>query len=262
MSDAGRALVSPGAAADRHFGQLFGGHAATYAEFRPTYPVALYDWLLALAPGREQAWDVGTGNGQVAVALAERFARVMATDPSEGQLRAASAHPRVTYREATYDSALAPASVQLVTVGQALHWFDLTAFFAEVRRVLAPGGVFAAFAYVHSTVTPEVDAVTREYHDVTCAAHWAPEHHLIRAGYRAMPLPIVERAAPAFEIRRAMSVAQYLGFHRSWSATQRLLNSGGEAQVQAFERAVTASWGDAATRDVVWPMFVRAGTLA
>jgi SAM-dependent methyltransferase len=245
-----------------HFAHLFSGHASTYAAFRPTYPSALYDWLARLAPGDAQAWDVGTGNGQVAVALAERFAQVMATDPSDAQLRAATAHPRVTYRAATYDSALPDASVQLVTVGQALHWFDLAAFFAEVRRVLAPGGVFAAFAYVHSRVTAAVDVVTRQYHDVTCGPHWAPEHHRIREGYRSMALPIVEVEAPTFEIRTSMSLEQYLGYHRSWSATQRLLAAGGEPEVLAFERAVADVWDEAPAREVVWPMFVRAGTLA
>lgn len=244
-----------------HFAHLFSGHASTYAAFRPTYPTTLYDWLSGLVPAHRQAWDVGTGNGQVAMALAARFERVMATDPSAAQLAAAPAHERVSYRETTYDSALPDASVDLVTVGQALHWFDLPAFFAEVRRVLAPGGAFAAFAYVHSRVTPDVDALTMHYHDVTCAAHWAPEHHLIRDGYRSMPLPIDEVQAPPFEIRSAMSVEQYLGFHRSWSATQRLLKAGGEADVLAFEAAVRAAWGAVGERDVVWPMFVRAGTL-
>ncbi|MBA3854548.1 MAG: SAM-dependent methyltransferase [Gemmatimonas sp.] len=214
-----------------------------------------------MAPGRAQAWDVGTGNGQVACALASHFDAVLATDPSAEQLAAAPAHARVTYRVATYDSGLPAQSTQLVAVGQALHWFDLPSFFAEVQRVMVPGGFFAAFAYVHSTVMPEVDAITRHYHDVTCADHWAPEHHLIREGYRSMMLPIVEVEAPPFEIRVAMSVEQYLGFHRSWSATQRLLKAGGEGSVLAFERAVRDAWGAAPQRDVVWPMFVRAGTI-
>lgn len=248
--------------AGRHFAHLFSGHASTYAAFRPTYPTSLFDWLVRMAPGRAQAWDVGTGNGQVAIALATRFDAVLATDPSDAQLAAAAPHARVTYRRATYYSGLTASSVQLVTVGQALHWFDLDAFFAELRRVLVPGGFFAAFAYVHSEVSSAVDAVTRQYHDITCAAHWAPEHHLIRAGYRSMSLPIAEVEAPPFEIRSAMSLEQYLGFHRSWSATQRLLKAGGEPDVLAFERAVADAWGDVPTREVVWPMFVRAGTLA
>jgi SAM-dependent methyltransferase len=244
------------------FAHLFSGHAASYAVYRPKYPPALYDWLATLAPQHEQAWDVGTGNGQVAVGLAPHFARVMATDPSAEQLAAAEAHPRLTYRRGTYDSALAAESVGLVTVGQALHWFQLDEFFAEVRRVLVPGGIFAAFAYVHSSVSPELDRVTRHYHDVTCWDYWAPEHHIIREGYRTLTLPIREVSAPTFEIRTQMSLAQYAGFFRTWSSTQRLIKAGGESQVLEFERELAAAWGDAAeARTVMWPMILRVGTL-
>src|SRR5690606_31269747 len=140
---AGPAAVGDGAG--RHFAPLFSGHATTYAAYRPTYPPALLAWLEQQAPGCQHAWDEGTGNGQVAIAPAETFGAVLATDTSETQLPAAAAHPRVTYRQATYDSGLPDRSVELVTVGQALHWFDLDAFFAELRRVLVPGGFFAAF---------------------------------------------------------------------------------------------------------------------
>lgn len=247
--------------AERHFAHLFSGHAATYAAFRPTYPTGLYDWLAGLAPDRERAWDVGTGNGQVALALVEHFADVLATDPSAEQLAAAPPHPRVTYRRATYDSGLPDASLSLATVGQALHWFDLPPFFRELRRTLRPGGVFAAFAYVHSSVTPVLDAVTRQFHDVTVWKHWAPEHHIIREGYRTLELPIVEVAAPPFEIRASMTLAQYAGFFRSWSATQRFLAVGGLGRVEEFERDLAAAWGDAERRDVVWPLILRVGTL-
>jgi len=245
----------------RDFAHLFSGHAATYAAYRPKYPAGLYDWLAELAPGREQAWDVGTGNGQVAVGLAAHFARVTATDPSAEQLANAELHERISYRRTTYDSGLRDASVDLVTVGQALHWFALDDFFAEVRRVLAPGGVFAAFAYVHSTVTPELDRVTMHYHDVTCWDYWAPEHHIIREGYRTLELPIREVKAPAFEIRTEMTLEQYAGFFRTWSSTQRLLKAGGEAQVLEFERELARTWGGVRVRAVRWPMVLRVGAL-
>ncbi len=249
-------------AARKDFAHLFSGHAATYAVYRPKYPAALYDWLAGLTPSTEQAWDVGTGNGQVAVGLTPHFARVMATDPSAEQLDNAEQHARVTYRRATYDSGLTDGSVGLVTVGQALHWFALDEFFAEVRRVLMPGGIFAAFAYVHSSVSPELDQVTRHYHDVTVWEHWAPEHHIIREGYRTLELPLQEVQAPALELRTEMNLQQYAGFFRTWSATQRLIKAGGEAQVLEFERLLAQVWGaPERVRPVVWPMVMRVGTV-
>lgn len=247
---------------ETHFAHLFSGHASTYAVYRPTYPAALYDWLATLVPNKGQAWDVGTGNGQVAVGLTAHFERVTATDPSAEQLANAVEHSRISYRRATYDSALPDTSVSLVTVGQALHWFSLDEFFSEVRRVLVPGGIIAAFAYVHSTVSPELDAVTRHYHDVTCWEYWAPEHHIIRDEYRTLDLPIHEVQAPTLDIRAEMSLAQYAGFFRSWSAAQRLIKAGGEAQVLNFERRLAAAWGAPERQRLVrWPMVLRVGTL-
>src|SRR3954471_23387114 len=105
------------------FKDLFSAGAAAYARFRPTYPPALFDWLAATAPARGLAIDVGTGNGQAAVALAERFERVLALDPSEQQLANAAAHPRVQYRHAPAEATGAPAAcADLVTAGQAFHW--------------------------------------------------------------------------------------------------------------------------------------------
>lgn len=252
--------MSEGARKD--FAHLFSGHAATYAVYRPKYPPALYEWLAVIAPSAEQAWDVGTGNGQVAIGLTPHFARVMATDPSAEQLAAAELHERVIYRKATYDSALPNSSVGLVTVGQALHWFALDEFFAEVRRVLVPGGIFAAFAYVHSSVSPELDAVTRHYHDVTVWEHWAPEHHIIREGYRTLDLPLNEVAAPEFEIRTSMTLAQYAGFFRTWSSTQRMIKAGRESEVIEFERELASVWGvPEEVKPVMWPMVMRAGTV-
>ena len=78
------------------------------------------------------AWDVATGSGQAAVELAARFDRVVATDASAAQLASAEARPNVTYlHEPAERSSLDDASADLVTVAQALHWFDHRAFFAE-----------------------------------------------------------------------------------------------------------------------------------
>lgn len=244
------------------FAHLFSGHAADYAAHRPRYPEALYRWIAECAPRRNLAWDVGTGNGQVAVGLAALFARVHATDPSAEQLAHAESHPRVAYERCTYETALRDGSVDLVTVGQALHWFDLPAFFAEVRRVLHPDGFFAAFAYTHSQVTPEVDALVRHYHDVTLASYWAPEHHLIHAGYSTIELPLEETPAPPLAITATWSAEQFRQYLRTWSSVRRMLAERGVAEVVAFERELLAAWGDVPERALRWPLILRAGRLA
>ncbi|MEX2181510.1 MAG: class I SAM-dependent methyltransferase [Gemmatimonadaceae bacterium] len=243
------------------FADHFSGHASAYAAYRPRYPATLFEWLTSVVPGTEQAWDVGTGSGQVAHGLVTRFARVVATDPSAAQVAQAAPHPRIRYAVSAYESGLPDASAQLVAVGQALHWFDLDAFFAEARRVLQPRGVVAAFAYAHSRVTPEVDRWVREYHDVTLRDLWAPEHHLIHQGYRSLQLPLDEIAAPAFELCEQWTLAQYGGFLRTWSSVQRLIAREGEERVVAFETGLAERWGEARVRPVLWPLVLRVGTL-
>src|SRR5262245_53056061 len=103
--------------------------AAQYAQSRPTYPDELFAWLAGRCAARQLAWDVGAGNGQASVALAQHFDKVLATDLSEAQVRQAAAHPRIEYRVAPAEqSGLPDASADLVTIAQALHWFDFEPF--------------------------------------------------------------------------------------------------------------------------------------
>ncbi len=243
------------------FSDHFSAHAVTYATYRPRYPIALFHWLALAAPGTALAWDAGTGNGQVAQGLITRFSRVTGTDASAEQIKNAVPHPRIAYAVAQYESGLPDRSAQLVTVGQALHWFDADAFCREARRVLQPRGVLAAFAYVHSQVTADVDALVRHHHGVTLGHYWPAEHHLVHDEYRSIPLPIDELVAPPFELEEDWTLAQYIGFLRSWSGTQRLIAARGEEPIIAFERSLAEAWGPAPRRAVRWPMFVRAGEI-
>lgn len=243
------------------FRDHFSAHAGTYATHRPRYPIALFHWLAVVAPGTALAWDVGTGNGQVATGLITRFAQVVATDASAEQIANAATHARITYRIAQYESGIADHAAQLVTVGQALHWFDADVFCKEVRRVLQPGGVLAAFAYTHSQVSADVDLLVRHHHDVTLGHYWPVEHHLIHEEYRGIALPIDELLPPPFEMREDWTLAQYRGFLRSWSGTQRLIAARGEEPILAFERDLAAAWGSVPRRNVTWPLFMRVGEI-
>src|SRR5258705_10508169 len=129
------------------FHDHFSGVASRYADFRPHYPTALFDYLATLVPQTSVVWDCAAGNGQATPDLAERFARVIATDGSSEQIASATPHPKIDYRVALAEkSGLPDRSVGLVTVAQALHWFDLDRFYTEVKRVLTPGGLLGFWA--------------------------------------------------------------------------------------------------------------------
>lgn len=244
------------------FKDHFSDVAARYAAFRPTQPPGLVAWVAGLAPGHDAAWDCGTGSGQAAIALAEHFAHVVATDASAAQLAHAAPHPRVAYRVAPAEaSGLADASIDLVTVAQALHWFDIDAFNREAARVLKPGGAIAVWTYQTPTVeTPGVrEAFLHLARDVV-GPYWPPERQLIDDAYRTIPFPFDEVAAPPFELRIEWTLAQLAGYLRTWSATTRYVAAVGVDPIDAFEREAAALLPTADARVVIrWPYAVRAG---
>ena len=244
------------------FADHFSGAAAEYARFRPRYPAALFSYLSALVPSEALAWDCATGSGQAAVALAAHLSRVVATDASAEQIAHAEPHPRVEYRVAAAErSGLDAASVELVTVAQALHWFDLPAFYAEVQRVLRPGGVLAVWCYGHMVLPSEAlqNALDRFY-SVTVGPYWPPERSLVEAGYGSLPFPFVELAAPAFAMEMRTSLDGLLGYLGTWSATQRYIQATGRDPVPELGSEAAKHWGDPQAQRVVrWPLSLRVG---
>lgn len=246
----------------RSFSDHFSGVAGAYAEFRPRYPDALFDWVAGLAPRHELAWDCATGSGQAAVALAARFESVVATDASAGQIAAATPHPRVKYRVARAEtSGLAANSVDTVTVAQALHWFDRPAFYAEVARVLRLDGILAVWTYGHPHLDdPGADALFRKFYSETLGAYWPPERSLVDAGYRALDFPFPEIEPPAFEMETCWPLADLLGYVGTWSATTRFRGARGFDPVPRLAEDLVSTWGNPEEpRRIRWPLAFRVG---
>lgn len=247
------------------FSDHFSPLADRYAALRPTYPLELFAWLATLPAQRDLAWDAGTGSGQAAVALAEHFAEIVATDAAAAQLAQARPHPQVSYRRAAAEeSGLADASVDLVTVAQAVHWFDLDRFYAEVRRVLAPGGAVAVWCYLGVTLAPEIDRVIEHYYREVVGPYWPPERAAVEDGYRSLPFPFAEVAAPAFHIRLRWDLARFAGYLGTWSASRHWSDAHGGADPLAEIAAdLAAAWGDPMEeREVEWPLGLRVGRVA
>lgn len=105
--------------------------------------------LTVFAGKGQLALDIGAGTGQATVALTEFYAKVKGVEPSKSMRESAVKHPQIEYADGTDEKIpAADGSVDLVTVAQACHWFNLPVFFKEVHRVLKPGLLVCSFALV------------------------------------------------------------------------------------------------------------------
>lgn len=243
------------------FADHFSSHAAEYARFRPDYPESLFDWLASIVDRRRIAWDCATGNGQAALSLAERFDTVVATDASAAQLSEARRRANVHYVRAVAESCpLRDSSVDLVTVAQAMHWFDLDAFYAEVGRVVVPGGAIVVWSYALMTVDPAIDALVDRLYRDTLDGWWPPERRHVDEGYRSLRFPFAPIEHPSLEMTREWSLAELLGYIDTWSAFQRFARARGREALDEFAARVAAAWGAPDRRRTVrWPLAIRAG---
>jgi SAM-dependent methyltransferase len=243
------------------FADHFSNRSRDYARYRPDYPASLFEEIARLAPARGRAWDCATGNGQAAAALALHFESILATDISASQLRNAVSHPRIHYAVAAAESApLAGESVAAVTAAQALHWFDRPRFWEEARRVLAPGGIIAAWSYHGFHVTPEVEAVIhRLYRDVV-GPYWPAERAIVDRGYQELEFPFENVAFPALMLEKRWDLAALVGYLRTWSATQRYEAALGKDPLLVVARELEQAWGDPRTvRPFRWDLDMRVG---
>lgn len=241
------------------FEDHFSQHSQLYAQYRPAYPEELYAYLASLAPGRSLAWDCGTGNGQAAVGLAKYFARVHASDASAEQISRALACENVEYHvEPGEHVSLGDSCVDLVTVAVAIHWFDFDTFYREVRRVLKPGGILAAWTYSFTEISPEIDALVRRYYYEVLRGFWPERIHYLEEQYLTLPFPFEEIAPPSFSMERRWELHQYAGFLDSWSATQRYKEQKGRHPLESIWDELAAAWGKGPRR-VRWPLYFRIG---
>lgn len=245
--------------AANHFDE--GGQA--YARFRPEYPHALADWLARTAPERGAALDVGCGNGQLTRLLAPHFRQVTGIDPSADQIAHAAPGDGIVYRCAPAERLPVPdASQDLVTAAQAAHWFDLPAFYREVRRVGRPGAVLALVSYGVLELAPGLAERFAVFYRDEIGPYWPPERALVDSGYATIDFPFEEIAAPALEIRLDWRLPEFLGYVGTWSAVRQARAAGKDALLARFAADIGALWGDPATaRAIAWPINMRVGRL-
>ena len=236
----------------------FEAGGAAYVANRPTYPPELAETLAGLAEGRTRAVDVGCGSGQLSVLLAEDFDQVLAFDPSDSQVSGALQHPSVRYQCAPAEALpVADGAADLITAAQAAHWFDRAKFYAEVRRIAAPGGVLALITYNNAELDAEALApIMALYHALD--PWWRPERADVETGYARFAFPFQEFSVDGGAIARDWDFSAMRAYLETWSALRLAREAGEGAMIDDHLTRIASAWGDRVLR-VTWPITVRAG---
>ncbi len=247
------------------YDKCFTKQAAAYRKFRPTYPQSLFDFLTAQSKHRDLVWDVGTGNGQAARALVKTFSKVIATDVAEAQIKEAVPEANITFVVAPAEKApLDDRSADLVTVAQAIHWFELETFYREVRRVLKPGGLVAAWSYNFSSLEDKtLHKIIDDYGRIFLGPYWSSRLKVVHDDYRSLPFPFTPVEAPRLTLSFDWSYEQLKGYFDSWSVTQSYKDAnGGKDPFETIRGDVKKAWGNLERKvAVVWPMTLKVGRL-
>jgi len=242
---------------------LFSKQSDIYARYRPDYPSGLIDYILQFVSQHNKVWDCATGNGQAAIMLASHFQLVQATDISEKQLLNATPHPRIHYSiEAAENTTFPDNSFDLVTVAQAYHWFNFTAFHEEVKRVVKPNGIIAIWGY--GLVTSEIDQLNTKietFYSITVGPYWDPERKFIDDHYRTIPFPYVELPPKEFFIEKRWSLDDLTGFLNSWSSVQHFIKANAYNPVDRLKKDLQMEWPADDFITLRFPLFLRLGRI-
>lgn len=239
----------------------FSGQSSEYSKFRPNYPDEMIEKILALVKNREIALDVATGNGQVASKLAPFFQTVFGTDISENQLLQAPQMENVIYKKMPAEiTDFTARQFDLITVAQAIHWFDFDVFYKEVYRTLKPDGIFAILGYGFFSTNEDSDKILWELYEDIVGPYWYPERRYLTEGYQTIPFPLDELVNEKFSNEYTWSFEQLIGYLETWSATANYKAQHYENPIDLVYDRLKISW-EKGDKKVAFPMFLRVGKL-
>jgi len=239
----------------------FSIQASVYSQFRPHYPDEMINYLVSLVQNRDEALDVGTGNGQVAAKLARTFKIVKAIDISTRQLENAARRDNIHYSIQQAEATdFGDHQFDLLTVAQAIHWFDFDKFYKEVYRILKPDGIFAILGYALCSTNPHSDEIIQKLYSGILGEYWHPERKYLDESYRTIPFPLDEISVPKFENKFTWTFEQLEGYFSSWSATQQYKDKNNADPLDFIREELKQSW-EASDKQVTFPWLLRVGKL-
>lgn len=233
-----------------------------YAKFRPAYPTVFFDYLNSIVPKRENAWDCGTGNGQIAYELAKTFDNVYATDISQSQIDNAHKADNIKYsvqpaEKSDFDNQM----FDLIIVAQAIHWFDFEKFYAEVIRTAAKNSKLCVVGYDRIKITHQIDQIITNFYTKIIGKYWDKERKYIDENYRTIPFPFEEIETPMFMNKQQWSFEHLIGYLNTWSAVKHYIRKNKNNPIDELEIELKKLWKDGEIKEVKFPILLRIGEI-
>jgi len=240
----------------------FSEQADLYAQYRPVYPKAMYDFIFRHVPQKRVAWDCGTGSGQAAIYLAEHFEEVYANDISKEQLDNAPERENITYFNVPAENTGFPENkFDLITVAQAIHWFDFNNFYKEVYRTAKNKALLAAICYDIVQVDEELNLMIKKFYDKAFERYFGKNREYIDEQYQTIPFPFGEIEAPEFSMSYQWESSDLEGYFNSWSAVQKIKKTDGINPVDHWMEELKSKWPKNEVKEVTFPIFLRLGKI-
>ena len=245
---------------NRVFNDQFSAVATRYAAARPKYPTQLYEFVAKSAPSIDRVWDCATGNGQAAVGLSGFFKEVFATDASQEQISNAISGTNISYSVQLAETTNFPdLYFDAVTVAQAIHWFQLDRFIAELTRVLKPDGIVVVWTYGFFRISSEIDQLIREEILQRIAPYWPKENESAWKGYTDIHLPFEKVDAPRIELICHWNLRELMSYLATWSAINRHSERHGAGLIERATEILARVWVDPEeSMSVEMDLYVRA----
>lgn len=242
------------------FKDHFSVNSEKYGKYRPDYPEVLFQFLSSITPTHDLAWDCATGSGQAAHGLIKYFHKIIATDASQKQIENAIHHEKISFQVApAHKTSIQTESIDLITVAQALHWFEFDRFYEEARRVLKQNGIIAVWTYNLLTISPDIDAIIKYFYFDIVGDFWPPERKLVENGYENIPFPFNKLPNPSFHMWAKWTFKQLVGYIGTWSAVKRYRDKKGSDPVKWVEKELLKIWDNTGAMDVYWPLSILIG---
>lgn len=237
--------------------------AQAYKIFRPKYPRGLFEEVICHVKNRNLAWDCGTGNGQVAFSLAKHFTKVIGTEKCDEQLKNVYQATNIEYFNGLAEySNLCENSVDLITCAQAVHWFDLDSFYAEVLRVGNDNAIIAIWGYDRFYINNQIDSVLNEFFNQFLAPFRddIPRRYL-RSHYSTLPFEFEEIECSNFSINLFWELSDLIGYLSTMSSLREFILMNQHNPISNLVEKLANYWPKDRLLQTVFPIFIRIGRI-